>query len=65
VEWLSLLRHIHLAPDLENTRWRELKQAAAVELIRRDRCSPLANLPQLPTAVLQNAPQHGIRYGMV
>jgi hypothetical protein len=65
VEWLSLLRHIHLAPDLENARWHELKQAAAVELRRRDRCSPLANLPQLPTTVLQKAPQHGIRYGMV
>jgi hypothetical protein len=65
IEWLSLLRHIHHAPDLEDDRWRELKQAASLELKRRDRRSPLANLPELPATVLQKPPQHGIRYARV
>lgn len=65
IEWLSLLRHIHHAPDVDDERWRELKQAAAEELKKRDRRSPLASLPDLPASVLQKPPQHGIRYGMV
>ncbi|MDF1823145.1 MAG: DEAD/DEAH box helicase [Verrucomicrobiales bacterium] len=62
VEWLSLLRHIRHAPDLENPRWRELKEAASRELAARDRRSPLASLPELPASVLQKPPRHGIPF---
>lgn len=62
VEWLSLLRHIRHAPDLDDERWMELKKTAAAELKRRDRRSPLISLPSLPATVLQKAPQHGIRF---
>ncbi len=65
VEWLSLLRHIHHAPALDDERWMALKAAASTELKRRDRQSPLATLPKLPATVLQKPPQHGIRYGLL
>lgn len=62
IEWLSLLRHIRHAPDLESERWTELKAAATAELKRRDRRSPLSDLPDLPASVLQKSPQHGLPY---
>jgi len=63
VEWLSLLRHIRHAPILDDERWIELKAAAEEEeLKRRDRCSPLATMPDLPATVLQKKPQNSIFY---
>ena len=62
VEWLSLLRHIRHAPDLDNDRWHELKAAATRELKRRDRSSPLATMPDLPASVLQKSPQNSVFY---
>ncbi|MDF1656383.1 MAG: DEAD/DEAH box helicase [Verrucomicrobiales bacterium] len=62
VEWLSLLRHITHAPDVDDERWRELKVAAEQELAKRDRRSPLASLPELPASVLQKSPRHGIPF---
>ncbi len=62
VEWLSLLRHIRHAPDLDNDRWHELKAAATRELKRRDRSSPLATMPDLPASVLQKRPQNSVFY---
>lgn len=62
VEWLSLLRHIHHAPDQEDDRWRQLKEAARDQLERRDRRSPLASLPRLPATTLQKRPQRGISF---
>lgn len=62
VEWLSLLRHIRHAPDLDWPRWIEMKEAASRELARRDRKSPLLSLPELPASVLQKSPRHGISY---
>ncbi|MEM7602333.1 MAG: DEAD/DEAH box helicase, partial [Verrucomicrobiota bacterium] len=62
VEWLSLLRHIKHAPDIENERWMELKEAASRELSIRDRRSPLASLPDMPTSVVQKSPRHGIPF---
>ncbi|MEM1443014.1 MAG: DEAD/DEAH box helicase [Verrucomicrobiota bacterium] len=62
VEWLSLLRHIVHAPDLEDERWLALKEAASAELSLRDRKSPLTSLPDLPTSVVQKPPRHGIPF---
>ena len=64
VEWLSLLRHLRNAPDLDvaSARWRELKAAAQVELARHGRRAPLADLPELPVTVLQRPTRHGIAY---
>lgn len=64
VEWLSLLRHLRNAPDLDGTsaRWHELKAAAQVELARHGRRAPLADLPELPVTVLQRPTRHGIAY---
>ncbi len=62
IEWLSLLRHIRHAPEMDWERWMELKEASEHELKRRDRRSPLADLPALPASVLQKKPQHGISY---
>jgi superfamily II DNA/RNA helicase len=58
VEWLSLLRHIRHAADLNVPRWSELRTLAAAELARHDHRSPLAELPRLPASVLQKRPQH-------
>mgnify|MGYP001161398165 FL=1 len=65
VEWLSLLRHIQHAPNLENERWNELKVAASKELKRHDRRNPLATMPDLPASVLQKHPQNSINYKML
>ncbi len=62
VEWLSLLRHVRGAPDLDLPRWRELKEAAAAELARQGRRGPLSDLPELPANVLQRPARHGIPY---
>lgn len=62
VEWLSLLRHIRFAPDLDFPRWLEMKEQATVVLARRDRRSPLLSHPDLPASVLQKTPRHGISY---
>lgn len=65
VEWLSLLRHLRNAPDLDETaspRWRDLKAAAHSELIRHGRRAPLSHLPELPVTVLQRPTRHGIAY---
>lgn len=63
VEWLSLLRRIDAAPDLDWSRWRELKQAAG-ELWRRHRRSPgLDQLPRLSGSQLQPPPAHALRLG--
>lgn len=60
IEWLSLLRHIHHAPDLDHERWTELKEAAARELKKSDRRSPLSDLPELPASTLQKRAQNRI-----
>ncbi len=62
IEWLSLLRHIRHAPEIDCERWMDLKEASEQELKRRDRRSPLADLPTLPASVLQKKPQNGIPY---
>jgi len=61
VEWLSLLRHIAQAPEIEDERWLALRSAAAEELRKRAGRSPLAHLPELPASVLQAPPRHGLR----
>lgn len=62
VEWLSLLRHVRAAPDLDDTRWRALQAAANEELSRRRVESPLKNLPAFPQTVLSRHPQHRLSY---
>ena len=62
VEWLSLLRHVRGAPDLDLPSWRELKEAAVAELARQGRRGPLSDLPELPANVLQRPARHGIPY---
>lgn len=65
IEWLSLLRHIHFAPDCESERWRELKRLASIELKRHERKSPLSDLPALPTTTLQQRPQNRIHFSSI
>ncbi|MDP4940291.1 MAG: hypothetical protein NWR21_13345, partial [Verrucomicrobiales bacterium] len=60
VEWLSLLRHVRNAPDLDHPRWMELKVAARSELRRHEGRTPLASLPELSPVLLQKPPQHGL-----
>lgn len=62
VEWLSLLRHVRGAPDIDLPSWRELKEAAVAELARQGRRGPLSDLPELPANVLQRPARHGIPY---
>lgn len=61
VEWLSLLRHIRHAADLDIPRWSQLQALANTELARHDHRSPLAELPRLPASVLQKRPQHRLQ----
>lgn len=65
VEWLSLLRHVRGAPDLEHDRWRELREAAGQELARRRVESPLRHLPEFPQTVLARRPQHRLAFRQV
>jgi hypothetical protein len=51
-EWRSLLRHIALAPDFENARWRELKTAAA-KFVEEQPTSTALQLPALLPAQQQ------------
>ena len=62
IEWLSLLRHLRNAPDLDHPRWMELKSAAKAELKRHERRTPLSSLPALSPTLLQKPPQHGLHY---
>jgi hypothetical protein len=45
-EWRSLLRHIALAPDLENARWRAL-QSAAARFVEEQLAANVLQLPAL------------------
>jgi superfamily II DNA/RNA helicase len=65
IEWLSLLRHIHFAPDCENQRWIELKELAKSELSKHERKSPFSDLPALPTTTLQQKPQNRIHFSTI
>ncbi|MDG2125949.1 MAG: helicase-related protein, partial [Verrucomicrobiales bacterium] len=58
VEWLSILRHITHARDLDHTRWLELKKTAANTLAKHAGFSPTTRLPALPAAQLINTPKH-------
>ncbi|MEM7518835.1 MAG: hypothetical protein AAF368_18175, partial [Planctomycetota bacterium] len=62
VEWLSLLRHLSHAPDVDDERWRELKEAASRELSKRSQRSPLASLAELPPSVVQKPPRRGVAF---
>ena len=65
VEWLSLLRHVRGAPDMDLPRWQELKEAAAGELARRRVESPLSNLPEFPQTELARRPQHRLSFRQI
>lgn len=56
VEWLSILRHIVHAPDVDWNRWHDLKQFAAGLVQRHAR--PFPDLPELPPAVLDHKLRH-------
>lgn len=47
IEWRSLCTHVAHAPDLEWTRWMELKQACSDFIGSRKPASPFENLPPL------------------
>jgi superfamily II DNA/RNA helicase len=49
MEWRSLLRHIAAAPDLDWTRWRELR-SAATDLVSRTTSPALLDFPPLLAA---------------
>lgn len=65
IEWLSLLRHLRNAPDLDISRWTELQAAARAELARHAGRTPFADLPSLPANVLQRPVRHGISYAAI
>ena len=66
IEWLSFLRHIKCAPELDgNLRWSELKAAAVSELSKHEKRSPAHDLPLLPASMLQKPPQHRLSYSKV
>jgi hypothetical protein len=47
-EWLSLLRHLHHAPDHPWPRWKRLKAAAVAELHVHSHLAPSRRLPEMP-----------------
>ncbi len=55
VEWLSLLRHIVHAPDIDWDRWHALKKAAEALLTRFDKITRPHDLPPLPGHILNHA----------
>ena len=61
VEWLSLLRHLRHAPDLDHARWMQLKSAAAERLLELDtkRGAVLA-LPPISAHTLNREVNHRI-----
>lgn len=61
VEWLSLLRHVVHAPDLDHERWMRLKSAAAGLLPGHERNRAAAlNIPVIEPHILQRPVSHRI-----
>ncbi|MEM0895862.1 MAG: DEAD/DEAH box helicase [Verrucomicrobiota bacterium] len=54
VEWFSLLRHIHFAPDLEWPRWMALKEVAREYLDRFHLGRGAPEVPELPQTILSH-----------
>jgi hypothetical protein len=63
LEWLSLLRRIDAAPQLDWSRWTEFKQAAREALKRYPRPTELDQLPVLSHSQNQQPPPHALRLG--
>ncbi len=59
-EWLSLLRQVKQAPDLEWDRWSRFKAVCAAELEARLPQLPSRDLPPLPAAQLTHQTAHHI-----
>ena len=59
-EWLSLLRQVKNAPDLEWDRWMRFKAVCAAELGTRLPQLPARDLPPLPAAQLNHQTAHHI-----
>ena len=57
-EWLSLLRQIIRAPEIEWDRWERLRNVCRAELKDREKLLPGRDLPPVPTAQLTHQPVH-------
>jgi superfamily II DNA/RNA helicase len=57
-EWLSLLRQIIHAPEIEWDRWERLKNVCRAELKDREKLLPSRELPSVPAAQLTHQPVH-------
>lgn len=60
-EWLSLLRHIAQAPDLDFARWRELQSCAKEILVEDDQRLLVDDLPPLEASQLGRV-EHRLRF---
>mgnify|MGYP002629852048 CR=1 FL=1 len=60
LEWISLLRHITMAPDFEWDRWRELQAEAQKRLFSRETAHSLIEIPPLTPAQRQRI-EHRLR----
>ena len=57
-EWLSLLRQIVHAPEIEWDRWERLRVLSAAELEEHRKFLPSRDLPQVPAIQLAHQPAH-------
>jgi hypothetical protein len=59
-EWLSLLRQVKQAPELDWERWTSFKAVCAAELVRRLPQLPARDLPGLPASQLTHQTAHHV-----
>ncbi len=59
IEWMSLLRQVKYAPDVDWERWAEFKEQCAVEREKHVNMLPLRDLPPVPAMQISRQPNHG------
>ncbi len=63
MEWLSLLRQIVHAPEIEWDRWERLRNVCRAELADREKRLPARDLPQVPAIQLTHQTMHHLVAG--
>lgn len=60
IEWLSLLRQIKYAPDIQWDRWEAFRNQAALEREKHVHLLPQRDLPPVPAAQIAKIPNHSV-----
>ncbi len=58
IEWMSLLRQVKYAPELDWGRWHEFREQCAVERAKHVDLLPIRELPPIPAMQISRHPNH-------